>query len=238
MHCLALDGYCKIEPVRSCPRKYRTESFSWVCSRLFHKLFPLFRWNMVIRVASMSSGDFRSFLSSVLMFMWECKFFYSINLSFQFVSSGVVVSIFFNQSASLQVKSILSRFVRSFSHFIPEFISSVPSCLSFSPTSHPFLLWFNLHPEFSFFLPLYFLFSRIRWFIVKFIRSFGFIFIHSVIFSCEFNLIIRVDCILFILVIFPMLEILISLLIVISLYSIRSAKVFSEVLVSNPFNYF
>ena len=28
VHCLALDDYCKIEPVRSRPRKYRTKSFS------------------------------------------------------------------------------------------------------------------------------------------------------------------------------------------------------------------
>ena len=59
-----------------------------------------------------------------------------------------------------------------------------------------------------------------------------------VIFSGEFNSVVHVHRILFILVIFPMLEILISLLIVISLYSIRSAEVISEVLISNPFNYF
>ena len=44
-----------------------------ICFRLNSQAssFVLF-WSMVIRVASMSSGDFISFLSGVLIFLWEC----------------------------------------------------------------------------------------------------------------------------------------------------------------------
>ena len=74
----------------------------------------------------------------------------SISLSYQFLSTGVIVSIPFYRCASLQLNSIFSSCCRSFSHFIPEFISSVPCCVCFSRPPPLFFTDSIFIQEFSF----------------------------------------------------------------------------------------
>ena len=124
-------------------------------------------------------------------------------LSYQFLSTGVIVSIPFNRCASLQLNSILSNFARSCSHFISEFISSVPNSLCFSPPSRPFSSVIGFHPT-AFHISdasAISSFFRNRWFIVKILRSFVSYLFNFVILTGEFNSAIRVHHILIILVI-------------------------------------
>ena len=99
-----------------------------------------------IRVASMSNGDFISFLRDVLIFLCENANSFVRSIVSSILLTGVVMSSLFNRCVSFQVGSILSYFARSFSHFIPEFISSVSSCLCFSPPSRPFSSVIGFHP--------------------------------------------------------------------------------------------
>ena len=125
-------------------------------------------------------------------------------LSYQFLSTGVVMSILFNRCASLQVNSILSNFARSFSHFFPEFISSVPSCLCFSPPSHPFSSVIQFSSKCLSFHCASAIFSSVSYPVIHCEDSQE-IRVHHlfilVIFSGEFNSVVRVHHILFILVI-------------------------------------
>ena len=115
---LHLMANVRFEPVRSCPRKYRTKSLSWICSGLFRKPHPLFCWSMVIQVASMSNGDSISFLSCVLIFYESANnFAQSIILSIHFnrsrhVNSFSSVVLFFKSTRSFSI------FARSISLFL------------------------------------------------------------------------------------------------------------------------
>lgn len=151
----------------------------------------------------MSSGDFRSFLICVLIFLWEWKSFFSIKCFINSFSTGVVMSILLQPSCFSSSEFNPLQFCK----FNLSSLSGVhlicPKLSLFFTPSHPFSQWFSFHARVFFSLCFCYLFFRVLsgdslW---RFSGASCSSLFNLVIFSGEFNSAIRVHHILFVLVI-------------------------------------